>query len=94
MSDLVNMGKAAKIASRRLATLSTQRKNEALLAIAGGQPEGVPLRIGLPELTCAAFERSAGEGAPASGFVSRPTTPVTSPRTGAGTVAPAVPTPG
>jgi glutamate-5-semialdehyde dehydrogenase len=34
MSDLVNLGKAAKGASRKLATLSTQRKNEALLAIA------------------------------------------------------------
>jgi glutamate-5-semialdehyde dehydrogenase len=34
MTDLVAMGKAAKAASYRLATLSSQRKNEALLAIA------------------------------------------------------------
>jgi len=34
MTDLTAMGKAAKVASHRLATLSSQRKNEALLAIA------------------------------------------------------------
>ncbi|HEX6384041.1 MAG TPA: glutamate-5-semialdehyde dehydrogenase [Anaerolineae bacterium] len=34
MTDLVAMGKAAKAASRRLATLTTVQKNEALLAIA------------------------------------------------------------
>lgn len=34
MSDLVAMGKVAKTASRELATLTTHRKNEALLAIA------------------------------------------------------------
>ena len=34
MTDLIAMGKAAKAASYRLATLSSQRKNEALLAIA------------------------------------------------------------
>ncbi len=34
MTDLIAMGKAAKAASRKLATLSTQRKNEALEAIA------------------------------------------------------------
>ncbi len=34
MSDLVAMGKAAKVASRELATLTTRRKNEALLVIA------------------------------------------------------------
>lgn len=34
MSDLIAMGKAAKAASRKLASLSTQRKNEALEAVA------------------------------------------------------------
>ena len=34
MTDLIAMGKAAKAASRKLATLSTRRKNEALEAIA------------------------------------------------------------
>lgn len=34
MTDLITMGKAAKVASRQLATLSTKKKNEALLAIA------------------------------------------------------------
>ena len=34
MTDLIAMGKAAEAASRKLATLSTQRKNEALEAIA------------------------------------------------------------
>jgi glutamate-5-semialdehyde dehydrogenase len=34
MTDLIAMGKAAKAASRQLALLSTQQKNEALLAIA------------------------------------------------------------
>lgn len=34
MSELATLGKAAKASSRKLATLSTQRKNEALLAIA------------------------------------------------------------
>lgn len=34
MTDLIAMGKAAKAASYRLATLSSQQKNEALLAIA------------------------------------------------------------
>lgn len=34
MTDLIAMGKAAKIASHRLATLTTTQKNEALLAIA------------------------------------------------------------
>lgn len=34
MVDLIKMGKAAKVASRKIATLSTAKKNEALLAIA------------------------------------------------------------
>ena len=34
MTDLIAMGKAAKVAGRQLATLSTQKKNEALLAFA------------------------------------------------------------
>jgi glutamate-5-semialdehyde dehydrogenase len=34
MTDLIAMGKAAKAAARRVATLSTKRKNEALLAVA------------------------------------------------------------
>ena len=36
MTDLTAMGRAAKAASRKLATLSTERKNEALEAIARG----------------------------------------------------------
>lgn len=34
MSDLQNMGRAAQVASRQLAILTTQQKNKALLAIA------------------------------------------------------------
>ena len=34
MTDLIAMGKAAKAASRQLAMLTTQKKNEALLAVA------------------------------------------------------------
>ncbi len=35
MTDLKAMGRAARAASRQLAVMTTQRKNEALLAIAG-----------------------------------------------------------
>ena len=39
--DLEAMGRAAKAASRRLATLTTKEKNEALLAIAAGLEAGI-----------------------------------------------------